>query len=119
MSDIVECIRMRRLPLGGTFELMDDAADEIAWLRAEVASLTVVVDSLTAEVMHLRNKLDKIAECARWNLEPPLVEKPEYSNQKPTIVRCVCGWRGETTALVESMGTHTLHCPKCYRAADG
>ena len=34
MSDIVERIRMRRLPLGGTFELMDDAADEIARLRA-------------------------------------------------------------------------------------
>ena len=81
--------------------LYDEAADEIA--------------SLTAEVMHLRDKLDKIAECARWNLEP----KDQYPNQNPTAVGCVCGWWGETTALVESMGTHILHCPKCYRAVDG
>ena len=81
-----------------------------AWHKAEAD-----VASLTAEVMHLRDKLDKIAECARWNLEP----KDQYPNQKPTVVRCSCGWRGETTALVESMGTHILHCPKCYRAADG
>ena len=63
MSDIVDCIRMRQLPSGGTFELMDAAAIEIEQLRAENASLT-------AEIMHLRDKLDHIAKCARWNLEP-------------------------------------------------
>ena len=100
MSDIWQRLVSRNMPYG-QLELLDRAADEIA--------------SLTAEVMHLRDKLDKIAECARWNLEP----KDQYPNQKPTAVGCVCGWWGETTALVESMGTHILHCPKCYRAVDG
>ena len=39
MDDIVESIRMRRMPIGGTFELMDDAAAEIERLREKVEIL--------------------------------------------------------------------------------
>jgi hypothetical protein len=38
MSDIVEQLRKRQLPLGGTFELMDEAAAEIERLRAALKS---------------------------------------------------------------------------------
>ena len=60
--DIWQRLVTRDMP-HGQLELLDRAADEIAQLRAEN-------DSLIAELIHLRSKLDHIAQCARWDLEP-------------------------------------------------
>ena len=89
--DIWQRLVARDMP-HGHLELRNRAADEIARLRGATAGkkqnytcagwrgplpgksrssvLQTEIASLTAEVMHLRGKLDHIAQCARWDLEP-------------------------------------------------
>jgi hypothetical protein len=65
MNDIVTRIRMRHMPAGGTFELLDEAADEIERLRTAMKAAIVdieVADEIERLTTAMKAAIDDIEE---------------------------------------------------------